>query len=121
MMNEIELPATKWDLNRYSSGGTHIKSPDFSQLTEKTLYLNVFVILAMQCGYYERMRHLFLYFFTPLTEEYKLRSRDFWSADQFARLPVLLLCLECPPKFLQHRPVSLSVDGLRIAASFGLP
>ena len=29
---------------------------------------------------------------------------------------VLLLCLEGPPKFRQHRPVPLSVDGLRVAA-----
>ena len=29
---------------------------------------------------------------------------------------LLLLCLEGPPKFRQHRPVPLSVDGLRVAA-----
>ena len=29
---------------------------------------------------------------------------------------VLLLCLEGLPKFRQHRPVPLSVDGLRVAA-----
>ena len=29
---------------------------------------------------------------------------------------VLLLCLEGTPKFRQHHPVPLSVDGLRVAA-----
>ena len=29
---------------------------------------------------------------------------------------VLLLCLEGPPKFRQHRPVPLSVDCLTVAA-----